>query len=114
MALAPAAGPVLVAGAGCAGLVAALAAARRGVEVVIFDIVDPLAAAADEEGNTARSTGLIPAAGTRLQLAAGVSGDSPELQARDIAAANGVPGPAYPGPASGSRRWRPARAATND
>ena len=35
-------------------------------------------------GNTARSTGLIPAAGTRFQREAGILNDSPHLMAEDI------------------------------
>ncbi|MEW6637552.1 MAG: FAD-binding protein, partial [Actinomycetota bacterium] len=35
-------------------------------------------------GNTALSTGLIPAAGTRFQRAAGIPDDTPELMAEDI------------------------------
>ena len=40
-------------------------------------------------GNTTRSTGLIPAAGTRLQREAGVPDDTPELMAGDIFEKNG-------------------------
>jgi flavocytochrome c len=67
-----------VVGAGACGMVAALAAAGRGLDVLIFEKGD------EPAGNTARSTGLIPAAGTRLQREAGVLDDSPELMARDI------------------------------
>lgn len=80
--------PVLVVGAGSAGLIAALAAARKGARVEIFDIVDPLTANAEEEGNTSRSTGLIPAAGTQLQRDAGIIDDTPELMALEIIDAN--------------------------
>ena len=74
--------PLVVVGAGACGLVAGLAAARRGVRVVILE------KGAEVAGNTARSTGLIPAAGSRLQRQAGVLDDSPELLARDILAKN--------------------------
>jgi len=67
-----------VVGAGACGMVAALAGAGRGLDVLIFEKGD------EPAGNTARSTGLIPAAGTRLQREAGVLDDSPELMARDI------------------------------
>lgn len=59
-------------------MVAALAAARRGVEVLLLEKGAELA------GNTVRSTGLIPAAGTRFQKDAGILDDSSELMARDI------------------------------
>ena len=67
-----------VVGAGACGMVAALAAAGRGLDVLIFEKGD------EPAGNKARSTGLISAAGTRLQREAGVLDDSPELMARDI------------------------------
>ena len=72
-----------VVGAGACGMVAALAAAGRGLNALIFEKGD------EPAGNTARSTGLIPAAGTRLQREAGVLDDSPELMARDIFEKNG-------------------------
>ncbi|WP_349371649.1 FAD-dependent oxidoreductase [Salinarimonas sp.] len=71
--------PVLVIGAGAAGLVAALAARDTGAEVVVLER-DLL-----PRGSTALSAGLIPAAGTRWQTAAGVV-DDPDLFARDILA----------------------------
>jgi fumarate reductase flavoprotein subunit len=70
--------PLVVIGAGACGLVAGLAAARRGVRAVILE------KGAEVAGNTARSTGLIPAAGSRLQRQAGILDDSPELLASDI------------------------------
>lgn len=73
---------VLVAGGGGAGLVAALAAADSGASVLVAER-DPVLA-----GTTAMSTGLIPAAGTPEQAAAGIA-DSPELLARDILAKHG-------------------------
>lgn len=79
---------VLVVGAGAAGLVAALAAREAGAEVVVLER-DPL-----PRGSTALSAGLIPAAGTRWQAAAGAE-DTPELFARDILAkAENEPDPA--------------------
>jgi fumarate reductase flavoprotein subunit len=68
---------VAVIGAGCAGLIAALAAREFGAEVAVFER-DPL-----PRGSTALSSGLIPAAGTRLQKEAGIA-DSPERHADDI------------------------------
>jgi fumarate reductase flavoprotein subunit len=59
-------------------MVAALAAAKRGVEVLVFE------KGAEPAGNTVRSTGLIPAAGTRLQREVGILDDTPELMAKDI------------------------------
>jgi fumarate reductase flavoprotein subunit len=73
--------PLVVVGAGCSGLIAALAAARRGVRVLVLE-------KGGAASNTARSTGLIPAAGTRFQREAGID-DSPELMARDILEKNG-------------------------
>ena len=59
-------------------MVAALAAAKRGVRVLILE------KGAEPAGNTVRSTGLIPAAGTRFQREAGILDDTPELMAGDI------------------------------
>ena len=70
--------PLVVVGAGACGMVAALAAARRGVQVLVLE------KGPEPAGNTARSTGLIPAAGTRFQREAGVLDDSPDLMAKDI------------------------------
>ncbi|MDX1782504.1 MAG: FAD-dependent oxidoreductase [Thalassovita sp.] len=67
----------LVIGAGAGGLVAALAATERGEEVLVVE------ADAVPSGSTALSAGLIPAAGTRIQQAAGIE-DSPEIFAGDI------------------------------
>jgi fumarate reductase flavoprotein subunit len=69
--------PVVIVGAGAAGLCAALAAHEAGAEVVIFER-DSL-----PRGSTALSAGLIPAAGTRFQRALGIS-DSAEQFAADI------------------------------
>ena len=70
---------VLVIGAGACGLTAALAAKEGGAEVLVLER-DPR-----PTGSTALSTGLIPAAGSRLQKALGIE-DSPELLACDILA----------------------------
>ncbi len=68
---------VVIIGAGGTGLAAALAATDLGAEVVVIERDrTPL-------GSTAMSTGLIPAAGTPEQAAAGIK-DSPELLALDI------------------------------
>jgi fumarate reductase flavoprotein subunit len=69
--------PVLIIGAGAAGLTAALAAHEAGAEVVVLE------RDATPRGSTALSAGLIPAAGTRFQAEHGIS-DSPELFAGDI------------------------------
>lgn len=69
--------PVVIVGAGAAGLCAALAAHEAGAEAVVFER-DPL-----PRGSTALSAGLIPAAGTRFQRALGIS-DSAERFAADI------------------------------
>lgn len=68
---------VAVVGSGGCGLVAAIAAAQEGREVVVFEKqTRPLS-------NTARSGGMIPAAGTRMQRAAGIE-ETPEDLAADI------------------------------
>src|SRR5690606_19434709 len=68
---------VVVAGAGGAGLVAALAAAQKGLQVALFEKTDHIL------GNTAASAGMIPAAGTRFQKELGVD-ETPEDMAEDI------------------------------
>ncbi|MDQ4002307.1 MAG: FAD-dependent oxidoreductase, partial [Actinomycetota bacterium] len=70
--------PLVVVGAGACGMLAALAAAKRGVRVLVLEKGSELA------GNTVRSTGLIPAAGTRFQKEVGVLDDTPDLMAEDI------------------------------
>lgn len=72
--------PVAVFGAGACGLVAALAARERGADVIVLE--------QDEtpSGTTGMSYGAICAAGTELQLAAGIN-DSAELLHDDILAA---------------------------
>jgi len=67
----------LIIGAGACGLVAALAATEAGQAVCVIE-ADALPA-----GSTALSAGLIPAAGSALQRAAGID-DSPALFAADI------------------------------
>lgn len=67
----------LIIGAGACGLVAALAAVQHGQSVVVVE------ADAVPSGSTALSAGLIPAANTRLQRAAGIE-DSAEQFATDI------------------------------
>ncbi|WP_158818780.1 FAD-dependent oxidoreductase [Methylocapsa sp. S129] len=69
--------PVLIIGAGAAGLCAALAANEAGREVLVIER-DPL-----PRGSTALSAGLIPAAGTRFQRERGIA-DAPALFAADI------------------------------
>jgi len=69
--------PVLVIGAGACGLIAALAARDAGVDVLVLE------RDASPSGSTAMSSGMIPAAGTHLQEAAGVE-DSAALMAEDI------------------------------
>ncbi|MFN6953236.1 MAG: FAD-binding protein [Acetobacteraceae bacterium] len=73
---------VAIAGAGAAGMVAALAAAARGAEVLLVerDLAEP--------SNLVISGGLFAAAGTRWQRGAGVE-DGPERFAADIAAKTG-------------------------
>jgi fumarate reductase flavoprotein subunit len=70
--------PLLIIGAGAAGLCAALAASEAGLEPVLVER-DRV-----PSGSTTLSAGLIPAAGTRFQAAQGIS-DSADLFADDIA-----------------------------
>jgi fumarate reductase flavoprotein subunit len=77
--------PVVIVGAGAAGLIAALAATEAGAEVLVIER-DPV-----PTGSTALSAGLIPAAGTRWQRALGID-DAPGAFATDIMAkAHGAP-----------------------
>ena len=68
---------VVVVGSGGCGLTAAIAVAQGGVEAVVFE------KQARPWSNTARSGGMIPAASTRFQLAAGIE-EKPEALAADI------------------------------
>ena len=69
--------PVIVVGGGGCGLTAALAAKQAGAEVVLLE------RDASTLGTTAMSTGLIPAANSRLQRERGII-DTPGLFAEDI------------------------------
>lgn len=71
--------PVLIIGGGACGLTAALAAREAGAEVLVVE--------RDQKptGSTSLSTGLIPAAGTRLQREKGIE-DSAEIFAADLKA----------------------------
>ncbi len=71
--------PVVIIGGGACGLTAALAARDAGADVLVIER-DPV-----PRGTTAMSTGLIPAAGTPDQAAAGII-DTPALLATDIVA----------------------------
>ena len=80
--------PLLIVGAGAAGLCAALAAKEAGVDAIVIER-DAVPA-----GSTALSAGLIPAAGTRFQRIRGID-DSPQRFAADIQRkANGEADPA--------------------
>jgi len=68
---------VAVVGGGACGMIAALAAEEKGTEVLLLEKEKKVG------GNTSLSQGMIPAAGTRFQRAAGID-DSPELMAEDI------------------------------
>ena len=69
--------PLLIIGAGAAGLCAALAAKEIGIDAVLIER-DAVPA-----GSTALSAGLVPAAGTHFQRAKGIV-DDPRLFAADI------------------------------
>jgi len=68
---------VLVVGAGACGLAAAIAAHDAGAEVAVIEKLDR------PGGNSALSTGSVPAAGTRFQRDAGIA-DSPERFVEDL------------------------------
>ncbi|NCF67219.1 MAG: FAD-dependent oxidoreductase [Chloroflexi bacterium] len=68
---------IVVVGSGGCGLTAAIAAAQRDVEVLVFE------KQSRPWSNTARSGGMIPAAGTRFQHDAGIR-ETPEAFAADI------------------------------
>ena len=71
---------VVVAGAGAAGLAAALAVAQAGSSVVLLEAKESFR----QGSNTAMSTAMIPAGGSRWQAEADIE-DSPERFAADIA-----------------------------
>jgi fumarate reductase flavoprotein subunit len=77
--------PVVIVGAGAAGLIAALAAHENGADVLVIER-DAL-----PRGSTALSAGLIPAAGTRWQAQAGITDDSDRFAADIMAKAKGEP-----------------------
>ena len=68
---------MLVVGAGACGLAAAIAAHDAGVDVAIIEKLDR------PGGNSALSTGSVPAAGTRFQREAGIE-DSTERFVEDL------------------------------
>jgi len=81
---------VLVAGAGGAGLVAALRAARAGASVLVVEASERF-----REGcSTSMSTSMIPAAGTRWQAAAGIDDDTERFRADVLAKTGGSADPA--------------------
>src|SRR5438045_6189366 len=71
---------VLVIGAGACGTIAALAGKEHGAEVFIVE------RDAKASGTPSLSSGQIPAAGTKLQRAAGLLDDTPKLLYKDILA----------------------------
>jgi len=72
----------LVTGAGACGLVAASRLAEAGLDVVVVEKMGEIS------GNTALSQGMIPAAGTRFQIEAGIE-DTPDTLFEDIMHKNG-------------------------
>ena len=71
--------PVLIVGGGACGMTAAVRLRGAGIDCVVLE------RDTRPQGSTALSSGFIPAAGTRLQLALGIE-DSRELFASDIQA----------------------------
>jgi fumarate reductase flavoprotein subunit len=70
---------IVVAGAGAAGLAAAIAGADSGSSVLLLEAQDTFRSGS----NTAMSTSMIPAGGSRWQRKAGIE-DSPDLLHEDI------------------------------
>ena len=68
--------PVLIVGAGAAGLIAALTLSEAGIEPVVIE------RDAVPSGSTALSAGLIPAAGTRFQRARGIEDSANTVRRR--------------------------------
>jgi fumarate reductase flavoprotein subunit len=80
--------PVAIVGSGACGLTAAIALRDAGIDCVLVE------RDATPQGSTALSSGFIPAAGTRVQRAAGVRDDGAERFAKDIQAkAHGTAAP---------------------
>ncbi len=75
--------PVVIIGGGACGLVAALAARDAGADVLVIE------RDGTPSGTTAMSTGLVPAAGTPDQLAAGIADSAAQLAADIRAKAKG-------------------------
>lgn len=73
---------ILVIGAGACGLCAAIAAHDQGLSVGVVEKMDR------PGGNSALSTGSVPAAGSRFQREAGIE-DDPETYLRDLRAIAG-------------------------
>lgn len=67
----------IIVGAGTAGLPAALAAARRGAQVLLIDAADKLG------GTLHMANGQVSAAGSRLQADLGIK-DSPDIHYADV------------------------------
>ena len=71
--------PVVIVGAGACGMSAAIAARQGGADVLVLERdAMPL-------GTTSMSSGLIPAANTKAQQRAGITSDTAELFASDLA-----------------------------
>lgn len=75
---------LVVAGAGAAGTAAALAAAEQGASVLLLEARDSFR----HGSNTAMSTSMIPAGGSRWQAELGID-DDPERFAADVRAKTG-------------------------
>ena len=78
---------VLVIGAGAAGLISALRAKAVGAQVLVLE------RDAVPRGSTALSAGLIPAAETRFQKAAGITDSRAQFEADIMAKAHSEPDP---------------------
>jgi fumarate reductase flavoprotein subunit len=80
--------PIVIIGAGAAGLIAALAAREAGADVLVLERDHT------PRGSTSLSAGLVPAAGTRWQAAAGIDDNAALFTADIMAKAHDEPDPA--------------------
>lgn len=74
---------IIIVGGGMAGMIAAIRAAELGAKVVVFEQASRLG------GSALYAGGWIHGAGTKMQAAAGIEGDTPEAIVEDFKRING-------------------------